>query len=77
MHGDLHRSARQVIADLRELAALTSTPHGAQRLAWGPVWKKARGWLEDKVSPLGLKPVQDSASGRVLHADSDTALALD
>ena len=64
MHGDLHRSARQVIADLRELAALTSTPHGAQRLAWGPVWKKARGWLEDKVSPLGLKPVQDSAGNR-------------
>jgi len=64
VHGDLHRSARQVIADLRELAALTSTPHGAQRLAWGPVWKKARGWLEDKVSPLGLKPVQDSAGNR-------------
>ncbi|PYR82793.1 MAG: Zn-dependent hydrolase [Acidobacteria bacterium] len=60
----MHRSARQVIADLRELAALTSTPHGAQRLAWGPVWKKARGWLEDKVSPLGLKPVQDSAGNR-------------
>ncbi len=64
MSGDLHTSARQVIADLRELAALTSTPQGAQRLAWGPVWKKARGWLEDKVSPLGLEPVQDSAGNR-------------
>ena len=64
MSSDLHTSARQVIADLRELAALTSTPQGAQRLAWGPVWKKARGWLEDKVLPLGLKPEQDSAGNR-------------
>ena len=53
----LRRSARSVIADLRELATLTSTPHGAQRVAWGPVWRQARGWLQDKVSQLGLTPV--------------------
>ena len=34
-------SARDVIADLRELAALTSDAHGAQRVAWGPVWREA------------------------------------
>ena len=54
-------SARTVITDLRELAALTSTPLGAQRVAWGPVWTRARGWLRDKVSRLGLAPVPDAA----------------
>ncbi len=61
MADSLHRSARSVIADLRELAALTSTAQGAQRVAWGPVWKKARGWLQDKLAHIGLAPVQDSA----------------
>src|SRR5262245_14625768 len=57
----LHRSAQRVIGDLRELAALTSTPEGAQRVAWGPVWTKAREWLREKVSPLALTPVPDAA----------------
>lgn len=58
---DLARSARTVIADLRELAALTSTPAGAQRLAWGPVWLRAREWLREKLAPLGVIPELDSA----------------
>src|SRR5215218_3676491 len=57
----LHRSARRVIADLRELAALTSTPDGAQRLAWGPVWRQAREWFKGKISGLGLRIESDSA----------------
>ena len=57
----LHHSAQRVIGDLRELAALTSTPEGAQRVAWGPIWSKAREWLREKVSPLGLTPVPDAA----------------
>ena len=57
----LQPSARRVIADLRDLAALTSNPQGAQRLAWGPVWRQARGWLQEKLSPLGLTQVPDSA----------------
>jgi N-carbamoyl-L-amino-acid hydrolase len=57
----LHSSAQRVIGDLRELAAITSTPDGAQRVAWGPVWAKAREWLRQKVSPLGLTPVRDAA----------------
>jgi len=57
----LHGSAQRVIGDLRELAALTSTSQGAQRVAWGPVWAKARDWLRQKVSPLGLTPAADAA----------------
>jgi allantoate deiminase len=57
----LAQSAQRVISDLRELAALTSTSDGAQRVAWGPVWKTAREWLKAKVSELGLTPTADAA----------------
>ncbi len=54
-------NAERVIADLRELAARTSTPEGAQRLAWSPVWREARAWFKGKVSEIGLKVDTDSA----------------
>ncbi len=54
-------SARDVIANLRELAALTSTSDGAQRLAWGPVWRSAREWLASKAAPLNLQHAIDAA----------------
>jgi hydantoinase/carbamoylase family amidase len=52
---------QRVIADLRELAARTSTPEGAQRLAWGPVWRDAREWFKAKIAELGLRVETDSA----------------
>src|SRR5262247_1761408 len=52
---------QRVIADLRELAARTGTPDGAQRLAWGPVWREAREWFRGKISELGLRIDTDSA----------------
>jgi N-carbamoyl-L-amino-acid hydrolase len=54
-------NAARVIADLRELAARTSTADGAQRLAWGPVWRDARAWFRDKVSALGVELNTDPA----------------
>jgi len=54
-------SARDVIVNLRELAALTSTPDGAQRLAWGPVWREARHWFNGKLATLGITPEIDAA----------------
>jgi N-carbamoyl-L-amino-acid hydrolase len=53
--------AKRVISDLRELAARTSTPDGAQRLAWGPVWRDSRAWFTAKVAELGLDVTTDSA----------------
>ena len=53
--------AQRVIADLRELAIRTSTPDGAQRLAWGPVWRDARAWFKAKTDQLGLPIRTDSA----------------
>src|SRR5262245_43174827 len=53
--------ARDVIANLRELAARTSSPDGAQRIAWGPVWRDARNWFSNKVASIGLTPTVDAA----------------
>jgi allantoate deiminase len=54
-------NAQRVIADLRELAALTSTPDGAQRLAWGPVWRDAREWFRGKAAAIAVDVRRDSA----------------
>src|SRR5437762_3358537 len=54
-------NAQRVIADLRELAARTSTAEGAQRLAWGPVWREARAWFAGKIAELDLRVETDSA----------------
>jgi hydantoinase/carbamoylase family amidase len=54
-------NAQRVIADLRELAARTGNAEGAQRLAWGPVWREARDWFRGKIGELGLPIRTDSA----------------
>jgi hydantoinase/carbamoylase family amidase len=42
----------QVIANLRELAALTSDTAGAQRIAFTANWQRARDWFAQKVDVL-------------------------
>ncbi|MSO52502.1 MAG: hypothetical protein CK533_01165 [Acidobacterium sp.] len=58
-------SARDVISNLRELAALTATADGAQRLAWGPVWREARQWFNGKLATLGITP-EIAAAGALM-----------
>src|SRR6476646_4689876 len=53
--------ARDVIADLRALAARTSDADGAQRVAWGPVWRDARRWLDEVLARDGLRAATDVA----------------
>lgn len=56
-------SSERVIADLRELAKRTSTDRGAQRVAWGPVWREARAWFAETVKrDLGL-PIETDPAG--------------
>ena len=71
-------SAQQVIADLRELAKLTSTPDGAQRLAWGPVWRDARDWFNGKLAELDIPPEVDAAgnSWATLKGSSDRTVII-
>src|SRR5688500_17656411 len=71
-------SARDVIANLRELAQLTSTADGAQRLAWGPVWRDARAWFNGKLAELGITPEIDAAgnSWATLRGESDRTVII-
>jgi len=58
-------SAARVIADLKELAALTSDDNGAQRVAWTPMFRKTRTWFADKVKhELGLAVEIDAAGNQ-------------
>ena len=54
-------STRDVIANLRALAARTSDAQGAQRVAWGPVWRDARQWLDALLAAEGLRAERDVA----------------
>ncbi len=51
----------QVIANLRELAALTSDANGAQRIAFTPTWQSARDWFAAKLSGLPVEHHRDAA----------------
>ncbi len=52
---------RRVIDELRDLHARTGNADGAQRVAWGPVWREARAWFRGKVAALGLDVETDPA----------------
>jgi N-carbamoyl-L-amino-acid hydrolase len=49
------------VADLKELRALTSDENGAQRVAFTPVWLKAREFLRQKTEGLPLEIHNDAA----------------
>ena len=53
---------KRTVAELKELRALTSDDHGAQRVAFTETWLKARGWLRQKVVGLPLE-IHDDAAG--------------
>ena len=71
-------SARDVIANLRELARLTGNADGAQRLAWGPVWRQARQWFNGKLAELGITPELDAAgnSWATRRGESDRTVII-
>src|ERR1700744_6248300 len=68
----------RVISDLQELRALTADDHGAQRVAWSPVWLKAREWFQSKLQGLPVEHHYDAAgnSWTTLRGKSDRALLL-
>ncbi len=70
--------AQDVIANLRELATRTSTIDGAQRLAWGPVWRDAREWFNGKLASLGLEPAVDAAGNSwvTIRGESDRTVII-
>lgn len=63
---------------LKELRALTADEEGAQRVAWTPIWLKARAWFEEKLRELPVEHHLDAAgnSWTTLQGESEDALIL-
>src|SRR5665648_305922 len=78
MGNDLTKGAQRVVADLRELAELTSNEQGAQRVAWTPTWQKARDWFADKAREAGAEVTVDTAgnSWAKIAGESTDAVAI-
>ncbi len=53
--------AKGAITLLKELRTLTADKSGAQRLAWSPVWLKAREWFQSKLHELPVEHHLDAA----------------
>jgi hydantoinase/carbamoylase family amidase len=70
--------AGAVVAELRELAALTSDEHGAQRVTWTETWARAREWLRGKLAELPVEVEQDEAGNlwATLRGDSERAVLV-
>ena len=52
---------KRTVAELKELRTLTADENGAQRVAFTPVWLKARNFLRSKVAGLPLEIHNDAA----------------
>jgi len=76
--------AGRVVANLEELRALTADEHGAQRVAWSPMWLKARAWFEEKLTAVSaatgaeLEDHYDAAGNHwvTLRGESERALVV-
>jgi beta-ureidopropionase / N-carbamoyl-L-amino-acid hydrolase len=69
---------QRTLRELKELRALTSDENGAQRVAFTPIWAKARDWLRQKLEELFLKIHRDEAGNvwATLAGESDQALVI-
>jgi beta-ureidopropionase / N-carbamoyl-L-amino-acid hydrolase len=69
---------KNVLRHLNELRALTANEMGAQRVAWTPMWLKARAWFEEKLKNLPVEHHYDAAGNHwvTLRGESEKALVL-
>ena len=69
---------RRTIEELKELRALTSDENGAQRVAFTPIWARARSWLEEKARTAGAATERDEAGNlwMTLRGASEKALLI-
>jgi N-carbamoyl-L-amino-acid hydrolase len=70
--------AKAAIGMLKELRRLTADENGAQRLAWSPIWLKAREWFLTKLHELPVAHHYDAAgnSWATLKGESERTLIL-
>ena len=69
---------KRTVAELKELRALTSDAHGAQRLAFTPRWTQARAWLRAKLEALPVETHRDAAGNlwSTLRGESKKCLLI-
>jgi hydantoinase/carbamoylase family amidase len=69
---------KRTVTELKELRALTGDEHGAQRVAFTPVWVKTRAWLQEKIAGLPVETHTDAAGNFwvTLRGESDRALLM-
>ncbi len=69
---------KRTIAELKELRALTCDEHGAQRVAFTPMWVMTRAWLREKLAGLPIETHVDAAGNfwATLRGESDQALLI-
>ena len=70
--------AKNIVADLKELAALTSDANGAQRIAWSPVYQQAAQWFQKKMQAAGAETWVDAAgnSWAKFAGESEEAIVI-
>jgi N-carbamoyl-L-amino-acid hydrolase len=68
----------RTLADLKELRRLTSDEHGAQRVAFTPVWTAARAFLRQRLAELPVEVHVDAAGNlwATLAGASESALLI-
>ena len=66
--------AQAAVELLKELRTLTADEHGSQRLAWSPVWLKARKWFESKLRELPVEHHYDAAGNSWSTEDGSMAV---
>src|SRR5256885_933623 len=69
---------KRTVAELKELRSLTEDEKGAQRVAFTPIWAKARKWLRSKLEETGAEIHNDAAGNfwATLRGESDKALLI-
>src|SRR6266513_1018081 len=69
---------KRTVNELKELRSLTGDENGAQRVAFTPIWAKARKWLRSKLEETGAE-IHDDAAGNLwatLRGESEKALLI-
>jgi hydantoinase/carbamoylase family amidase len=69
---------KRTVAELKELRALTGDEHGAQRVAFTPMWTKTRAWLQKKLETLPVESHTDAAGNlwTTLRGESEKSLLI-
>jgi beta-ureidopropionase / N-carbamoyl-L-amino-acid hydrolase len=69
---------KRMVAELKELRALTGDQNGAQRVAWTDTWLKAREWFATKVKELPAEQHFDAAGNSwvTLPGESQKSLLI-